>query len=132
MASNYHSKHTIHCEGFYNPCTSWSCNLLQELMLHLDIYLQHKAGKCLNIGTIDCNQLLGQEKKKCIKLKVAFKNFRFSSLLFQLSLLLRAAKEEDKKKHLLLCKHLIKCAHTQGTFSKYSLARDLYLPLADS
>ncbi|EOA96374.1 hypothetical protein Anapl_07514 [Anas platyrhynchos] len=42
-ASNYHSKHTIHCKGFYNPCTIWSCNLLQELMPHLDIYLQHKS-----------------------------------------------------------------------------------------
>jgi len=86
--------------------------------MHLDMYLQcNKSGKCLNIGTGDCNQLLCQEKKYGHEITVAFKNFRFSSLLFELRLLLSVTKEEDTKKHLLLYEHLNKCTCTQRAFT---------------
>lgn len=72
--------------------------------------------ECPNIGTGDCNQLLGhREKVMDMKLMVVFKKFRLSSLLLELSLLLRVTKEEDTKKHLLFYEHFTEC--TQQTFT---------------
>lgn len=60
----------------------------------------------------------GAERKNIgLKLMVAFKNFSCHSLLFELSLTVSVATEEDTKKHLLLGKNLIKCVCTQGTFT---------------
>jgi len=47
----------------------------------------------------------GAERKNIgLKLMVAFKNFSLHSLLFELSLIVSVAIEEDAKKHLLLAR----------------------------
>ena len=119
LAPNYNSNYIIHCKGLCNPCTIWRCNLLQEPITHLDMYLQcnrsdREVSKhwhwWLQSAAGAGNKIMG------MKLMVAFKNSGLS-LLFELSLLLSVTKEEDTKKHLLLYEHFIKCTCTQRTFT---------------
>lgn len=113
----------IHCKGLCNPCSICECHLLQKPIMHQDVELQCNKSDMWapNTGPGDCNQLLGHTEKVIhMKLIAFFKTFRFSSLLFELSLLLCVTKEEDPKKHLLFWKHLTECTCTQQTLTNVS------------